>query len=133
MDDKTHTLYGNISFQYINHSPDTLNEVYIHLWPNAYKDRTTGLAKQLYRSGDDELYFGDIKARGYIDSVNFTIDDQQAQIQFPFESQDICLLDLASPLFPGAQINIQTPFRVKIPSGDISRLGHIGQSYQITK
>ena len=133
LDDKTHSLYGNISIQYVNHSPDTLNEVYIHLWPNAYKDRTTGLAKQLYRNGDDELYFGDIKDRGYIDSVNFTIDDQQAPIQFPFESQDICLLDLASPLFPGAQINIQTPFRVKIPSGDISRLGHIGQSYQITQ
>jgi hypothetical protein len=54
-------------------------------------------------------------------------------IQFPYESTDICLIELATSLDPGSQINIQTPFRVKVPSGDISRLGHIGQSYQITQ
>ena len=28
---------------------------------------------------------------------------------------------------------MSTPFHVKIPSGEFSRLGHIGQSYQITQ
>ena len=36
-------------------------------------------------------------------------------------------------MLPGASINVSTPFRVKLPSGRISRLGHIGQSYQITQ
>ena len=133
LDDKSHVLFGDISFDYINHSPDTLNKIYIHLWPNAYKDKTSELAKQLYRNNDDELYFGESKNRGYIDSVSFSIDHQPVSIQFPYESTDICLIELATPLDPGSQINIQTPFRVKVPSGDISRLGHIGQSYQITQ
>ena len=41
LDDESHVLYGDISFDYINHSPDTLNKIYIHLWPNAYKDKTS--------------------------------------------------------------------------------------------
>jgi hypothetical protein len=36
-------------------------------------------------------------------------------------------------LLPGGSIDVSTPFRVKVPSGSISRLGHIGQSYQITQ
>ena len=38
-----------------------------------------------------------------------------------------------TPLLPGESIVVSTPFRVKVPSGSISRLGHIGQSYQITQ
>jgi hypothetical protein len=36
-------------------------------------------------------------------------------------------------LAPGKKITVTTPFRVKLPSGTISRLGHIGESYQITQ
>ena len=40
LNDREHVLNGEISMEYINHSPDTLYEIYIHLWPNAYKDRS---------------------------------------------------------------------------------------------
>jgi hypothetical protein len=40
---------------------------------------------------------------------------------------------LKSPLKPGEKITVSTPFRVKIPSGKISRLGHVGESFQITQ
>jgi len=33
----------------------------------------------------------------------------------------------------GEKMIISTPFHVKIPSGELSRMGHIGQSYQITQ
>ena len=133
LDDENHLLNGNISFQYINHSPDTLTELYIHLWPNAYQDKSTALAKQLYKNGDDELYFGDLKDRGFIDSLSFMIDNESIEQVYPFDSPDICKLKLSKPLMPGLDVHVQTPFRIKIPSGKISRLGHIGQSYQITQ
>ncbi len=38
-----------------------------------------------------------------------------------------------SPLKPGDTINITTPFHVKIPEGVTSRMGHIGESYQISQ
>ena len=133
LNDREHVLNGEISMEYINHSPDTLHEIYIHLWPNAYKDRSTELANQLYRNGDDELYFGNIDNRGSIDGLAFTIDNRKVEPTFPFASPDICVLKLTQALLPKGQLNITTPFRVKIPSGEISRLGHIEQSYQITQ
>ena len=36
-------------------------------------------------------------------------------------------------MLPGATIKITTPFRVKIPSSSISRLGHTGQAYGISQ
>src|SRR5580698_2691831 len=43
LNDIQHSLKGNESFEYINHSPDTLTYIYIHLWPNAYKNTSTAL------------------------------------------------------------------------------------------
>ncbi len=48
LDDKTHTLHAFESFEYINNSPNSLDKIYIHLWPNAYRDGKTALAKQIY-------------------------------------------------------------------------------------
>ena len=36
LDDLNHTLSAFETFEYINHSPDQLDRLYIHLWPNAY-------------------------------------------------------------------------------------------------
>ena len=33
----------------------------------------------------------------------------------------------------GQSIKVATPFKVKIPSGDISRMGYVGESFQITQ
>ena len=47
LNDKQHSLKGDLSLEYTNNSPDTLGFIWFHLWPNAYKDSTTALAKQL--------------------------------------------------------------------------------------
>ncbi|MDW8274025.1 MAG: M1 family peptidase, partial [Chitinophagales bacterium] len=38
LDDTRHMLNGFISIRYLNHSPYTLREIWMHLWPNAYRD-----------------------------------------------------------------------------------------------
>ncbi len=133
LDDENHYLHASEAFEYINHSPDTLNELYIHLWPNAYRDKNTALAKQLYENGNDELYYGELKNRGWIDSLNFKIDGKAVSYSFHEGHSDIAVIPLEQALMPGASIRVSTPFRVKLPSGRISRLGHIKQSYQITQ
>ena len=133
LDDENHFLYANEEFEYINNSPDTLRELYIHLWPNAYKDRNSALAKQMYKNGNDELYYGKPENRGWIDSLDFKIDDRSVSYSLYEDQPDIALIQLKDPLIPGDRIHVSTPFRVKIPSGRISRLGHIDQSYQMTQ
>ncbi|MGQ0829387.1 MAG: M1 family aminopeptidase [Bacteroidota bacterium] len=133
LDDVKHELTADERIEYINNSPDQLTFIYMHLWPNAYKDNTTALAKQLRESGNTTFYYSKEEERGYIDRIDFKINDQPAKWELLKDSIDICKLFLNEPLKPGEKIIITTPFHVKIPSGKISRLGHIGQSYQITQ
>lgn len=133
LDDRSHLLHANLSLDYVNHSPDTLHEIWFHLWPNAYRDRNTALAKQTLENGDKFMYFAKAKSLGYIDSLMFSAAGKPVSWERVAPNPDIAILRLNDPLLPGAAITIQTPFRVKIPDGRISRLGHIGQAYAITQ
>ncbi len=134
LDDSTHYLHGEVSMEYINHSPKVLNELYIHLWPNAYSSSKTALGKQIYKDGNDLLKYGPNTVRGKIDSLEFRINrDVVEDWVYDVNHPDIARVPLKKPLQPGESLILYTPFRVKIPSGKISRLGHLGQSYQITQ
>ncbi len=134
LNDKDHTLNGFETFTYTNNSSDNLSRIYVHVWPNAYKNKNTALAKQQYAHGDGDgiLRFGPDEKRGFIDSLNFKVNDKQVNWHF-HHHEDIVILELPQPLKPGENITVSTPFFVQLPSGAISRLGHIGQSYQITQ
>src|SRR6476619_2815404 len=41
LNDADNTLDGFININYTNNSPDTLNYIWFHLWPNAYKNDNT--------------------------------------------------------------------------------------------
>ncbi len=133
LDDVKNEITADENIEYINNSPNSLSFIYMHLWPNAYKDNTTPLAKQLLEDGDTKFYFAKDDEKGFIDQIDFKIDGTSAKWELLKDSIDICKLFLNEPLKSGSKINISTPFHVKIPSGNISRLGHIGQSYQITQ
>ncbi len=133
LDDVNNTLQAYEEFEYINNSPNTLDFIYIHAWANAYKDGTSALAQQQYRDGDEQMQHLSEKDRGYIDSFDFKINGTQAKWEYHDHHEDIIQLKLNSPLQPGGKITVSTPFFVKIPSGSISRLGHVGQSFQITQ
>ena len=132
LDDRHHRLRGYETFRYTNNSPDVLNELYIHLWPNAYRDGSTALAKQLYQDGTDLDKLND-SLKGSIDSLDFQVNGIPASWSYDPHHPDICRVVLAQALQPGASIEVSTPFVVHIPSGSLSRLGHIEQSYQITQ
>ena len=133
LNDKEHSFSAFEEFEYINNSPNSLDFLYIHIWPNAYKNNKTALAKQLYKNGEKELQFGADSLKGWIDSLDFKVNGEKVKWEFDKENIDICKVYLNAPLKSGERINVTTPFKVKIPSGEISRLGHIGQSYQITQ
>ena len=133
LDDENHILRGFEKMVYHNNSPSDLNKIIIHLWPNAYKNSNTNLAKQKYSDGSTSFKYADSIDLGYIDSLDFKVNGYKVEWEFLNEEIDISELHLKKPLNPGDSIVITTPFRVKIPSGKFSRLGHIGQSYQITQ
>ena len=133
LDDQLLMLRGSEEVVYTNNSPATLNSLYIHLWPNAYKNKNTALAKQLMMSGKDYLFRNDPEYQGFIDSLDFKADGTSVKLTYDAKHIDIAVLTLNKPLAPGEKVVITTPFRVKLPSGEVSRMGHIGQTYQITQ
>jgi len=133
LDDQKHFIYADETIQYINNSPDELTYIYMHLWPNAYKDQSTALCKQKLENGQPELHYAIEEHRGYIDSLDFQVDGEKVTWELDTEHIDICKIILNKPLKSGGSIMISTPFRVKFPRGVYSRLGHIGESYQVTQ
>jgi hypothetical protein len=133
LNDKQHELTAFEAIEYINNSPDTLSFLLFHLWPNAYSSNNTALASQLFSVNGKGRLFNDPELKGYIDSMNFKVDGQSIHWNIMPEMPDICRIILNKTLNPGDTINITTPFHVKIPKGITSRLGHIGESYQISQ
>jgi len=133
LDDKNHELFGSEKIEYHNNSSDALTEIYMHLWPNAYKNGSTALARQKLENGNSLLYYASPQNRGYIDGLDFKVNGKKVDWEFDSIHIDICKLVLNEPLTPGNKILIATPFHVKIPKGIFSRLGHMGESYQITQ
>ncbi len=133
LNDRNHELNGSESVEYINNSPDTLRFLYFHLWPNAYSDNKTELARQIFDMKGKGKLFNDPELKGFIDSLNFEVEGNRVEWDLLPGSPDICKIILNKPLNHGDTIHITTPFHVKIPKGVTSRLGHIGESYQISQ
>ena len=133
LDDKNHFLNGDIKVIYTNNSNTNLDSIIFHVWPNAYKNIDTELGKQKIEDGQLYIKYAPNYTRGYMDSLKFKVDGESVPWKLDDQYIDIAILHLNTSLKQGESIEITTPFRVKIPSGRFSRLGHIGQSYQITQ
>jgi len=117
LNDKTQSLTGKQTIQYKNNSPETLDFIWFHLWPNAYKNDSTALLKQIRNDLSRNEKLGAI-TYGSIDGLNFTVDGKAAKTE-PHpnpEYIDIIKVLLPTPLKPGATASISTDFRVKLPS-----------------
>ena len=132
LNDQTHELTGNIEMVYTNNAPDALNEIYLHLWPNAYQNRNTAFARQKIRQGDTEFYFAKDQQKGGFSNLNFTIDGKLVELEQDKKNPDIAILRLSKPLASSDKLTIATPFTLKIPAS-FSRLGHVKESYQMTQ
>jgi hypothetical protein len=131
LDDAANILRGNETILYQNNSPDTLREIYIHLWPNAYKNNETAFAKQAIENGQTDFYYANEEDRGYIDSLQFLVNWVAVEWSLT-EHIDIARIKLKQPLLPNEAIRIATTFKVKLPK-IFSRMGHQNQLYCITQ
>jgi hypothetical protein len=132
LNDQTHTISAFVEMEYINNSPDALTEIYIHLWPNAYKDNSTAFARHELEGGSTDFYFAKPEERGYIDSLTFKVDGNVVSWNYLKDTIDICRIQLAKPLQPGGRITVSTPFKVKFPKV-FSRMGHKDHFYAATQ
>ena len=131
LNDRNHRLSGTVDITYHNQSPDTLRELYVHLYPNAYSSKQTAYARQEIKLGNKDFAFAGDWELGMIDSLAFAMDGSPVPWMLTADP-DIARISLPNPIPPGEKAVLSTPFRVQIPRS-FSRLGRVGQSYQVTQ
>ncbi len=129
---ETKTLSAFIQFHYYNHSPDTLNSIWMHVWPNAYKNNKTAFARQQLQNGKTDFHFSHENEKGDISGFSFMSQGEMMKWQSHPEHIDIIELKLNSPLLPGADLIINTPFLVKLPK-IFSRSGYKDSFFSVTQ
>ncbi len=127
---KTRSVQGSIKMEYTNTSNDTLQEVWIHLWSNAYRDHQTPWAKEMI--SHKMLDFQYSKTAGWIDSLRFKDGNSDLTYILSEDQPDIAVILLKEPLLPGKTVKINSPFRVKLPKL-MSRSGYEGSFFSVTQ
>ncbi len=128
----TDTLRGTIDISWTNNSYTTLDQLGIHLWPNAYSNRNTALVKQMLDQGDIKLYRASEADLGGLFDLHFTSAGQNLKLIPDENNIDIAWLQLNEPLYPGATFHFSSPYTLIIPNS-FSRIGRTGDSYQLTQ
>ena len=66
---------------FVNESDSTLTEVYLHNWPNGYRDKKSPLSQRLIEDYDKSLYFAKDRDRGFTEINNLTVDFDNVSFQ----------------------------------------------------
>lgn len=132
LNDTSKTLQGSLSLEYINNSPDTLNFIWMHIWPNAFANDQTAFAEQNVQNGNADFYFSDSTKKGYIKDLNFQQNGTDLTFEYHPDHNDIIKVFLIEPLLPHSKTILTTPFFVKIPY-NFSRGGFYKNTFQITQ
>ena len=132
LNDVNNTLKAFEVIEYTNNSTDTLTYIWFHLWPNAFKNDRTAFSEQLLQLNRTDFYFSNEERRGYINHLDFKVNNVTARITDHPLYIDVVKLNLPTALLPGKTIRITTPFQMKIPY-NFSRGGYVDDTYQITQ
>ena len=130
--DTMRLLEGFVQIDYYNQSPDTLYKLYMHLYPNAYSNSKSPLAKDMLNAGMTDFQFAKEKDRGYIDGLNFVINGEKVVFTIDKTKNDLAEIVLNKPLVPGDFIKIATPFKTKLPKL-FSRSGYADGIFSVTQ
>ena len=91
LNDKDNSITANETIVYKNNAPSSLDFIWFHLWPNAYKDESTALFQQIKNDESRSKKLKDPKY-GYIDQLAFKVKGVAAKTEAHPKHIDICLL-----------------------------------------
>ncbi|MDD5766299.1 MAG: hypothetical protein PHW79_08670, partial [Candidatus Marinimicrobia bacterium] len=130
LDDSLHELKCQETIVYINNSPDSISQIWLLLYPNAYKNEETAFGREQRRNRVTSFHFASEIDRGYIDMKSVQIDENSIKIITPSDSTDLGLISLQEALFPGDSVRIDIEFTIKFPN-IFSRSGYSRGQYQV--
>lgn len=132
LDTNLKVIKAQCEILYLNNSPDTLDRIYIHLWANAFSNKTSPFADQALKLGMTDYYFAEEnKLGGYQEiKVQLPFEDQQIPLQYIDDQKEIAYIPLKGGLLPSQEISIVFYYELKIPHY-FARLGQSSNMYNM--
>ena len=137
LDAENKMLTGRETIVYKNNSPDVLEEIYLHLYPNAFKDENTTMAREA--KADYQMPRFNEEDNGYIDIHRMQITRREEMIDWasiPVAAYDvdetILHANLPDPLPPGGELVIDIEFTEKIRRF-LGRAGYRGNQFDMAQ
>lgn len=132
LNDKEDILRVKQSIKFFNDSDTTLTEVFLHNWPNGYKNKKSPLSRRLIEDYDKSLYFAKNKDRGYTEIKNLTIDFEEVSfLELEKDQIDVIKILLGKPLKPNESTEIVISYDVKIPNASFTGYGKNKTGYHL--
>jgi len=130
-------LRGIETIVYTNNSPDTLNHLYFHLYPNAFND-TSLMAKEMSENRLELIQSPD--NIGYMKVMDIYVTSgyqfDRDQLITDYEITDTILkINLSQSLLPNQQLIIKMNFEVKIRAFNSAggKGGYVGEHYVVSQ
>lgn len=113
-------LFGKEDVNYINTSDNLLNEIYFHLYPNAFRENAKNKVVSLSKE-DDAYPHG--KSYGKIEINEVAGDNGELEYSIGGEDENILKVSLEKGIYPDENVNISITFSVSLANIN-HRLGY---------
>lgn len=109
---------------YTNNSSDTLSEIYVNDWNNAFSSKTSPLGKHFSSTFIRKFHFSTLTDRGET-KVDYIKDIHNENLQWnrPEAAPDLIKIDLEEPLKPGESTSLKLRYALRIPKDNLTRFG----------
>ena len=124
LDVEKKTMKVNQRIKYQNLSTDTLSEIYLNDWNNAYSTKKTPLAKRFIEEFNDKFHFAKSEQRGYT-VVTKIVDQNNNNLSFSYlkDHPDVIKVNLQTALNPYDYYDISLVYDIVIPDDDFTGYG----------
>ena len=121
LDDKTHTISGNVTIHYTNNSPETLDFIWLYLEQNRFTENSRGT---LTTPVQGNRYSGDIEGGFELKGVSARTNTGTSSKYLINDTRMQLFLD--KPLAAkGGEVEIKMNFKFKVPVHGMDRMGRL--------
>lgn len=131
LDDAKSQLNIQQRIVYYNTSNQELESVFLHNWPNSFKNRKTALSKRFIEAYQKNLYFAKEEELGATDIKNISVNFETVDFKELEKQIDVLEISLKKPLKKNDSIVINAIYSVKIPSAKFTNYGKTKTGYQL--
>jgi len=136
LDTLTQKLSVNCTLNYTNNSPEDLDHIILHVWWNAFNDKSSAYSAQILEMGQRDFFFAQDEDLGGYDNLNIIYNNEEISYE-PYNDgerihSDIIKLNLSSSIKAGETVNFEMEYILSIPFA-FTRPGYIDNLYQITQ